>query len=741
MDVRLPDGTVLRGVPDGTTKADIVAKLQANGAAVPAEWLASAPQAPQASVQAGRGLMEIPRQVGLFARHGIEGLAQMAEIGTEPIRYATDRLYGAVRGTNLSDLVSGKPQSKPLSRVASDMLDTIGLPKPQTADERVVGDATRMVAGAGGMMGAAKSAANAVTGAAKTVFQQIAAAPGAQVAGAGAAGAAGGAVREAGGGDGAQFAAALAAGLSAPLLMAGAAGTVNAAGRLVRSARMDPQQISVTLKTELAKQGIEWDDIGAKVKQQLVEDARKAVSTGQPLKPEALARLADFRRIGATPLLGDITQDPVMLTQQRNLSKTLANSATRVGGADLPMIQNTNAQRVLSTIDGAATSPLDEIATGQGIIDSVKRTDAGLTAAKRPLYDAATNAAGRDVELGRGAFVNRAFENLVKSNKLAFLPDEIGSMLDQISSGTVKRGGQSYPVPFDVNTIDALETMLASASRGARDGNAKAAIAQVRNALDQVDFQASAKTTFGSSQITTPAQAQAMRSADAGPADAMAKFRTAREAARQQFQWAESSKFIEDALGGAAPDKFVMRHVIGAPAEELAKLKTQIAGDPELINATRRQLVDYIMKRGSADPKLTTYTSKGLEDGLKAVGTRKLELFFLPSEIADLKAAVSVARLSQSQPIGSAVNNSNSAAMVMGKVGDLLGKATGVPVFGPMVAQPLQTVTMGLEAQSLRNLSSGLVSPTAPKQRAGIVPLATLLAAPSANGREDKRSN
>lgn len=31
MDVQLPDGTILRGVPDGTSKADILAKLQANG--------------------------------------------------------------------------------------------------------------------------------------------------------------------------------------------------------------------------------------------------------------------------------------------------------------------------------------------------------------------------------------------------------------------------------------------------------------------------------------------------------------------------------------------------------------------------------------------------------------------------------------------------------------------------------------------------------------------------------------
>jgi hypothetical protein len=39
MDVRLPDGTVIKGVPDGTTKAQLAEKLKANGMNVPADWM------------------------------------------------------------------------------------------------------------------------------------------------------------------------------------------------------------------------------------------------------------------------------------------------------------------------------------------------------------------------------------------------------------------------------------------------------------------------------------------------------------------------------------------------------------------------------------------------------------------------------------------------------------------------------------------------------------------------------
>ena len=48
MDVRLPDGTIIRNVPEGTTKEQIAQKLQAKGMQVPKEWMQSQPaQEPQ----------------------------------------------------------------------------------------------------------------------------------------------------------------------------------------------------------------------------------------------------------------------------------------------------------------------------------------------------------------------------------------------------------------------------------------------------------------------------------------------------------------------------------------------------------------------------------------------------------------------------------------------------------------------------------------------------------------------
>jgi hypothetical protein len=55
MDVQLPDGTLVKGVPDGTSKLELATKLKANGKSVPDSWLQ--PAAPKtASTPVSKGL-------------------------------------------------------------------------------------------------------------------------------------------------------------------------------------------------------------------------------------------------------------------------------------------------------------------------------------------------------------------------------------------------------------------------------------------------------------------------------------------------------------------------------------------------------------------------------------------------------------------------------------------------------------------------------------------------------------
>jgi hypothetical protein len=88
MDVRLPDGTVIRNVPDGTTKADLAAKLKANGYDVSGLEAAAAP-APTASEPDGGP--PIPTMLPRQRATALQGQPQRAA-------HPGDLLAGALRG-------------------------------------------------------------------------------------------------------------------------------------------------------------------------------------------------------------------------------------------------------------------------------------------------------------------------------------------------------------------------------------------------------------------------------------------------------------------------------------------------------------------------------------------------------------------------------------------------------------------------------------------------------------------
>lgn len=682
-----------------------------------------------AAVEAGATIREVPRQVGLASRYAIEGL------GALPATIANVPGMVANAGLSLADSIAQRngytiPFRFPEQNAAlSSALTQVGFPEPQGANERVVGDMSRTLASAGGVIGGARALATRAPSLVTSVSERVAAAPGMQAAAAVGAGGAGGAVREAGGGPTEQFIASVLGGLvtggGASLLSKPVGAATNAVQSWVQKT-VSPRDIQGTLNVELQRAGVDWNALSQQAQAQLVKDAERAIYSGQPLNPDALRRLADYRNIGATPLVGDITQDPRILTNQRNLSKTMANTEP-VFGPNLPAIENQNAKTVLSTLEGVEKSPLDAFATGQRVQGNIVAKDAQMKAGEDALYRAARDTTGREIPLDRGSFVDQAWANLNSSNRAPWLPPQIRDVLNTLSKGDGE---------FTVNTIDQLKTLLAQESRATTNGNTKAAIAAVRDALENVQ-PAVQKTATGSQAPITGAQGARLAAADqAGNSlagDSLAKFDAARAAARERRTWQESAGFIGDALDGTDPLKFTQKHIVNAEYENLAKLRTEMKADPEAVGAVRKQLLDYILQRGRADSDTTKFTSAGLKAGLDQIGERKLRLFFSAAEVQQIKSAVNVARYSQSQPIGSAVNNSNSGAMVIGRLfNSLLNVGKGAPLLGPMVAEPISRASVSIRGASTANVPNALFMQMPPEP----FPLNPLLALPALPSRQ-----
>ena len=652
-----------------------------------------------ASVEAGQAVNSIPRQIGLTARYGLEGLANNAQLLSEPIRYVTDRLTGS----------TGK--TKPAGVLASEFADYIGLPKPQGADERVVGDATRLMAGAGALGGAAQ-AASSLPGALGRAGAFLSANMGQQTAAAAGAGLAGGASREAGGSPLMQTVAALLGGVGAGMGVNAAAGLGNKVATGARNMMPSQQQlvqqrIDQRINITLQQQGIDPATITPAMRSALRDQVGQAMNTGGDLNPQAVARLADYTRLNMTPTRARLTLDPYDVTQEANASKLAAATGSR--DARLPQIAQENNQRLVGLIDEmGGARPLDPFGNGTAVVETIRAQDEALQRGVTSLYQQARDTNGRSAALDGAAFTQQASRALDEGLLGGALPPSVEQHLNRIARGEV---------PFTVDYAEQLKTAIGNLQRGASDGQTRMALGVVRRALDDTPLMSAPGVNPGNLPIAPGAVPPSPAVMGQQSIDA---FNQARQAARQRFQWQESSPAIGRALDGANADTFIQQNILSKAAgfEGVARAAETINANPAAREAVRTSIVqslkDSAIGKGGTS-QTGNFSGRGMEAALKDIGDRKLGLFFEPAEIETLKSMARTGSFEIFQPRGSAVNNSNSAAGVAAIVSSLADKvrpiANKLPMGEFVVSRPLDSTAVWLAQRPAQNIPQGLLMP------------------------------
>jgi len=153
-DVEMPDGTIISGIPDGTTKDQVLAKYNAMSGKSPAPVV----EAPQQRSMTD----ELGRQIGLTARAGYEAFTSPATMVLEGVRSGYN-LAAPSLGLNQWTTSPAAAQSQMLSQV---------LPTPENSTERAVQAGTQAMVGTAGM---AKLAPN-VPALAQDLIRQVPAA-------------------------------------------------------------------------------------------------------------------------------------------------------------------------------------------------------------------------------------------------------------------------------------------------------------------------------------------------------------------------------------------------------------------------------------------------------------------------------------------------------------------------------------------------------------------------------------
>lgn len=711
--------------PDGMSAGDMESAVKANFMSIK----------PAKAVQAGSALRDIPRQLGLTARYAAEAATGFADTLASPFRVGLNMLPG----------VNIQPASTTVGQIA----DRFGV-TPRGADERVIGDMTRTGFGALGLTGAANLLSKGATGLTRSVLTQLSAKPGAQVAGGVAAGGAGGAVREGGGGPLAQFAASLAGGIIGGMAANKAEGMAESGANAFRQLttprtqqiRAADQQIQMTLE----RSGIDWSQVPEGIRQGMRAEVAQALKTGGQLNADALRRLLAFRATGTTPTVGMLTQNPGQITREMNLAKTGANS-TDQSLQRLPGLQNQNTQTLLSRLDeaGAYRAP-DAAGAGSLAIGGLQGQVAQQRGNINSLYGAARDTQGRSLPLNGGAFTTRANQLLDEAMVGGALPTDVANTMNRIARGEM---------PLTVEIAEQLKTRIGNLQRSSSDGGARMALGLVRQALDDAPLMQSPQVNPGNLPVSPGMVPPSNLTTGQASIDAFNRARAANRAYMQQLEanpalaavddataavrGNPALRSVEDVVGSAG---FMGKYVLGKSATpgEVRSL-VQLVG-PQGAEALRQNVVRYLRDAATnSTDDITKFSNDAYRRALRDIGDEKLLALFTPEQVLNLRNIGQAAKYMQAQPAGSAVNNSASGALMLGRGLDMLdGLAGYIPLGGRDV---LRGWVQGAQQAQVLNPVNGLLgaparSPRAFNGAAGLL-AAPMMVLPAQAGEDNRR--
>lgn len=621
--------------------------------------------------QLDANIKEIPRQLGLTARHAINGIGNTADFLATPIRAGLNAIMpdnmqahtGAIQGLS----------------------DKLGLPQPKNSLERVVGDASSMLVGGAGLAGVAGKAAPLLNGTNQKIAQLLSTNNAQTMASSAAAGGAGGYTRETGGGDNAQLAAALIAGVGAPMAVSGAqklAGALKSGYGNMTNPQNNMPNIDININNAIKQSGLNLGDLPQSVAANIRQDVGQALKVNGNLNPDAVRRLADYHLTGATPTNARLTLDPSDVSRQNNLAKLGINSNDKMAQA-LGRVENTNNNQFINGLNEAGANTTDNALTGgQKIMDALSKRNATAKGLIDERYQTARATDGRSANLDPHAFANQANNALDEALLGGKLPSDVRNLLNGVSQGKI---------PLTVDTAEQFKTRIGDLQRSSIDKAERLALGHVRSALDN----------------TPLVDGQGQQAIDA--------FNKARGLNKAWMGIVEKTPALQAVRDGIEPDKFVRQFITsnGSKANlgDVKALHSSIKSSPEAMDAVKTQIAAHLKKQalnGAAD-EVGNFSQSAYNKALNAIGDDKLNLFFPKEDVQQLRAIGRVSSYEQFQPKGGATNNSNSAAAI----GNILERIGGssllrkIPL-GNMLAEPIQNISVGMQAKQALNSPKAL---------------------------------
>lgn len=413
----------------------------------------------------------------------------------------------------------------------------------------------------------------------------------------------------------------------------------------------------------------------------------QATAKGQPISGPVLQRhvVADTLPVPIKLTAGQATLDPELISREMN-------GRGKVAPLVSPDFYNAQGKALAANVDALRTSVAPDVpqtpnptALGQTLVDAYKAKDAPIQADIASKYKALEEANGGQFPIDGKALAQNVDAALSKALKSGSVPADLQASLNEF-----KNGRQMTFEDFETLRSDAADAMRTSS-----DGRARAAASIIRQQLENMPL--------------SPEAAALKPMADA-----------ARSAAKARFDALDADPAYKAAVGDGVPvgepsplaDKFVPGYVINGRYANVLKMADNLSHDAVAKQVLGAAVVDNLKTAGKVDPQTGNFTQDGFNKTVRAMGP-KLDTLLGNSGAELARRIGDTAKLTQAQPRGSYVNNSNTlvGTLAEGAKSGLEGAANvaahGVPI-GTWIRKGLQSASAKKAAQQSTAPGAGM---------------------------------
>jgi len=458
-------------------------------------------------------------------------------------------------------------------------------------------------------------------------------------------------------------------------------------------------QTEKALGEAAGSQGIDLTAIPKAILDDVRGQVQSALQKGKKLDVNALVRVAESRSVlgsDAGLMTGQATRDPQLFARELDL-RGIQGAGKPI--ADRLATQNT---RLIEAVGkrGASSAP-DAYDAGATAIKSLQDLDSKLSADVGAAYTKFRNASGSSINVPMQPIAQRLGE-VLDTYGSENLP---AAVLSKFKSYGLT--GDKQTKAFDLLEADKLIKII-NANYDPMKASQAGALSALRKGLSESIDLADSQT-----QGATGPAADLLR-------EALGK-------AKSRFALHEAVPALEAAAKDpGAQEAFVRRYITSQSAgvDSVAGVVKLLS--PEAADAVKRNVLASILEKAAPGAIRGSDTAKFSQDGyrkaLDAIGDRKLKLLFGDDGVSQLRQIARVSEWIQKQPVGSAVNNSNSAAQVMNLLQGVAGKSSS-PTLNKLGSLPGVNLLKNSLAQSLdESAARNALAANIPQQSAQLAP-------------------